>query len=101
MAGDERPANFDKALPNRAAHDVEGLRRGTHVHPAYAARAGWGDRRSKAILDISALPDLRGIREEGEHWRIGALTTWTDLIRAGLPALFGGLKLAAREVGGP
>ena len=27
-------------------------------------------------------------------------TTWTDLIRAGLPPLFDGLKLAAREIGG-
>ena len=34
------------------------------------------------------------------HWRIGALTTWSELIRAELPALFDGLKLAAREVGG-
>ena len=96
-----RPTTLDEALAIRAAHDVEVLAGGTDVYPAYAARAGWGDRRSKAILDISALPDLRGIREEGEHWRIGALTTWTDLIRADLPALFDGLERAAREVGGP
>ena len=95
-----RPATLDEALAIRAAHEVEVLAGGTDVYPAKAARAGWGDRRSKDILDISALSDLRGIREEGEHWRIGALTTWTDLIRADLPALFDGLKLAAREVGG-
>ena len=34
------------------------------------------------------------------EWRIGALTTWSDLLRQPLPALFDGLKLAAREVGG-
>jgi N-methylhydantoinase B len=95
-----RPATLDEALAIRAARDVEILAGGTDVYPAKAARAGWGDMRHKDILDISALADLRGIREEGDHWRIGALTTWTDLMRADLPALFDGLKLAAREVGG-
>ena len=73
---------------------------GTDVYPAKAARAGWGDMRHADILDISAVPGLRGIAEEAAGWRIGALTTWTDLIRAELPPLFDGLKLAAREVGG-
>ncbi len=31
--------------------------------------------------------------------RIGALTTWSDIVRADLPAQFDGLKAAAREVG--
>jgi N-methylhydantoinase B len=73
---------------------------GTDVYPAKAARAGWGDMRHKDILDISALRELRGIADEGERWRIGALTTWSDIIRAELPPLFDGLELAAREVGG-
>jgi xanthine dehydrogenase small subunit len=94
-----RPTTLDQALAIRAAHDVEVLAGGTDVYPAKAARAGWGDMRHKDILDISALPDLHGIRE-GEGWRIGALTTWTDLLCADVPALFDGLKLAAREVGG-
>ena len=100
MAAYYRPATLDEALSIRAAHDVEVLAGGTDVYPAYAARAGWGDRRRKDILDISALSDLRGIRAEDGHWRIGALTTWTDVMRADLPPLFDGLKLAAREVGG-
>ena len=73
---------------------------GTDVYPAKAARAGWGDMRHADILDISAVPGLRGIAEDAAGWRIGALTTWTDLIRADLPPLFDGLKLAAREIGG-
>jgi N-methylhydantoinase B len=73
---------------------------GTDVYPAKAARAGWGDMRHADILDISAVPGLRGITEEAGAWRIGALTTWSDVIRAELPAQFDGLKLAAREVGG-
>jgi CO/xanthine dehydrogenase FAD-binding subunit len=52
------------------------------------------------ILDISAIADVRGIREEAQHWRIGATTSWSELIGAALPPLFDGLKLAAREVGG-
>jgi xanthine dehydrogenase small subunit len=100
MAAYYRPTTLDGALAVRATHDVEILAGGTDVYPAKAARAGWGDMRHKDILDISALPDLRGIRENGEGWRIGALTTWSDLLRADLPALFDGLKLAARELGG-
>jgi CO/xanthine dehydrogenase Mo-binding subunit/xanthine dehydrogenase iron-sulfur cluster and FAD-binding subunit A len=95
-----RPATLEDALAIRAARDVEVLAGGTDVYPARAARAGWGDRRGKGVLDISLLRELRGIREEAEHWRLGALATWTDLLRADLPALFDGLKLAAREVGG-
>jgi xanthine dehydrogenase small subunit len=95
-----RPDMLDDALAIRASADVEVLAGGTDVYPAHAARAGWGDRRRKDILDISALRDLRGIAEEAGHWRIGALTTWTDILRADLPPLFDGLKLAAHEVGG-
>jgi N-methylhydantoinase B len=95
-----RPATLDQALAIRAAHEVEVMAGGTDVYPAYAARAGWGDRRHRDILDISALRDLRGIAEETGHWRIGALTTWTDILHADLPPLFAGLKRAAREVGG-
>jgi N-methylhydantoinase B len=56
--------------------------------------------RHNDVLDISGLSELRGVSEERRHWRIGALTTWTDLIRADLPPLFDGIKRAAREVGG-
>ena len=40
------------------------------------------------------------MREEPAYWRIGALTTWTELVEAPLPAWFDAVKLAAREVGG-
>ncbi len=43
---------------------------------------------------------MRGIEAHLDHWRLGALTTWIDMIRCYLPAMFDGLKLAAREVGG-
>jgi N-methylhydantoinase B len=52
------------------------------------------------ILDISGVGELRGLKEQPDHWRIGSLTTWSELIEARLPPLFDGLKLAARELGG-
>jgi N-methylhydantoinase B len=100
MPAYHRPRSLDEALAIRAAGPVTVLAGGTDVYPAKAARAGWGDTRQADILDISALGGLRGIKEEAHHWRIGALTTWTDIIEAKLPARFDGLKLAAREVGG-
>jgi len=95
-----RPGTLDEALSIRAARPVTVLAGGTDVYPAKAARAGWGDMRQPDILDISRIPGLRGIEERPDHWRIGALTTWTDVLQAKLPPLFDGLKLAAREVGG-
>jgi CO/xanthine dehydrogenase FAD-binding subunit len=52
------------------------------------------------VLDITAVGELRGVREAGDHFRIGALTTWTELVEMPLARQFDGLKLAAREVGG-
>jgi CO/xanthine dehydrogenase FAD-binding subunit len=52
------------------------------------------------ILDLTGVAALRGIAREADGLRIGALTTWSDVIRADLPAMFAGLKLAAREIGG-
>ena len=52
------------------------------------------------VLDVTAIAELRGIAEEPEYWRIGPLTTWSDLVAARLPAMFDGYKRAAREVGG-
>ena len=100
MVAYHRPVTLEEALAIRAAGPVIVLAGGTDVYPAKAARAGWGDMRHADILDISAVPGLRGIAEEPQGWRIGALTTWSDIIRAELPAQFDGLKLAAREVGG-
>ncbi len=95
-----RPTNLIEALDIRSSCDVTVLAGGTDVYPAKVSRAAWGDPSHKAVLDISAVPGLRSIREHWNHWHIGALTTWTDVIRADLPAMFDGFKLAAREVGG-
>jgi CO/xanthine dehydrogenase FAD-binding subunit len=45
------------------------------------------------------LAEIHGISTEEEYVRIGALTTWTEVIRAPLPRGFYALKAAAKEVG--
>lgn len=72
---------------------------GTDVYPAKATRAGWGHMSHPDVLDIWGLGELRGLARVGDVWRIGALSTWSDLAAAPLPPAFDGLKFAAREVG--
>jgi N-methylhydantoinase B len=95
-----RPNSLTEALAIRAESPVTVLAGGTDIYPAKAARAGWGDMRHSDLLDISPIRELRGISETSEHIRFGALTTWTELRRASLPAAFAGYQAAAREVGG-
>lgn len=51
------------------------------------------------ILDVTGIDGFRGITSHNGGWRIGAATTWTDILRFPFPPAFDGLKLAAREVG--
>jgi CO/xanthine dehydrogenase FAD-binding subunit len=90
-----QPSVLDDALAALAARRWAVLAGGTDF---YAARVGRPIR--EAILDISHLASLRGIAPDSSGWRIGALTSWTDVLRRPLPPLFDGLKRAAREVGG-
>lgn len=100
MIGYHRPATLDEALAIRADNQVQVLAGGTDIYPAFATRRAWGDPSHQDVLDISGISALRGITQEAEHWRFGALATWSDLIRADLPSLFDGYRMAAREVGG-
>lgn len=96
-----RPATLAEALDIRRSEDVAVIAGGTDVYPAHAARRAWGDPVHKDLLDISRIAELHGIEDRGDHVRIGALATWTDLVRADhLPPLFDGMKEAARQIGG-
>lgn len=96
-----RPTTLREALAIRGGEDVAIIAGGTDIYPAYAARRAWGDPVHKDVLDLSRIAELRGIEDCGDRVRIGALATWTDLVRAGwLPPSFDGLKDAARRVGG-
>ncbi len=90
-----RPTELKEALAALAAGPRIILAGGTDYYPARVGQPLDDD-----LLDVTALPDLRRIADEGAHWRIPALATWTDLLETPLPPLFDGLKLAAREVGG-
>jgi CO/xanthine dehydrogenase FAD-binding subunit len=90
-----RPSVLDDPLQARAAGPCVVLAGGTDFYPARVGRTIDED-----LLDITELAGPRGVREAPEHWRIGALTTWTDLVVAPPPAWFDAAKLAAREVGG-
>lgn len=91
----ERPVDLEQALTLLAQGPRQVLAGGTDVYPALGDHGVLG-----RILDVTAIPSLRGISDEGDHWRIGATTTWSDLLSAELPASFDCLKLAGREVGG-
>ncbi|MGH6720382.1 MAG: FAD binding domain-containing protein, partial [Alphaproteobacteria bacterium] len=95
MASYLRPPRLDQALAYAADGPRVVVAGGTDHYPARVGREDGED-----VLDISAIAGLRGVAEGDSGWRLGALTTWTDLIEAPLPPLFDGLKLAAREIGG-
>jgi len=90
-----RPTELKDALAALAAGPRVILAGGTDYYPVRVGRPLDDD-----VLDITALPALRRIVDEGPHWRIPALCTWTGLLETPLPPLFDGLKRAAREVGG-
>ena len=90
-----RPTELGDALRALGAQSPRAIvAGGTDFYPARVGRIPDED-----ILDITALP-LGGIEERADHWRIGALTTWSQLAAAPLPPCFDALKAAAREVGG-
>ena len=90
-----RPDNLEEALDALQRRPLTVLAGGTDYYPGRVGQPLDDD-----LLDLTGIAALRGIGDRGDHWRIGALTTWTDVIRADLPACFDGLKDAAREVGG-
>lgn len=62
----------------------------------------FGTLKPRRLVDIWGIPDLRGISAKGETLVIGALTTYTDVIRS--PDIAKRLPMladAARVVGGP
>ena len=89
-----RPHCLDEALTALARPHVV-LAGGTDFYPARVGRAIGED-----VLDIGGIAILRGISANSAGWRLGATTTWSELIESDLPPLFDGLKQAAREVGG-
>ncbi|MFN0161949.1 MAG: FAD binding domain-containing protein [Burkholderiales bacterium] len=96
-----QPTGLDDALAHLATARATVLAGGTDVYPGCVGKPV-----PESILDISRIGALRGIRAEigtdgaMTHTRIGAATTWSEIIAHPLPAAFAGLKAAARDVGG-
>lgn len=90
-----RPQTLSEALTALAASPLTVLAGGTDF---YAARAGQSI--IEPVLDITAIPELKVISDLGTHWRIGAAVTWSQIVRANLPAQLHALQLAARDIGG-
>jgi CO/xanthine dehydrogenase FAD-binding subunit len=95
MVAYAQPTSLEEAVTLLGDGGWTVLAGGTDVYPALGE-----DPFTTPILDVSRLAGLRGVtRREDGSIRIGALTTWTDLVRADLPPAFTALKQAAREVG--
>jgi CO/xanthine dehydrogenase FAD-binding subunit len=90
-----RPTSQSEALAALAQRKLTVLAGGTDYYPSKVGKALVDD-----MLDITAIAGLRGVSDEGSHWRIGATTTWGELAEKRLPPMFDGLRAAAREVGG-
>lgn len=89
-----RAASISEAL-EALSRGFRILAGGTDLYPSRAARP-----LEEALVDISAVSELRVIEPIADGWRIGAAATFADLTNASLPPWFSGLKAAAREVGG-
>lgn len=95
MSDYARPSRLREALQILARSPRPVLAGGTDFYPARVGRA-----LPPEVLDVTGVRELRGIESRAAHWRIGACTTWSEMLAESLPPLFDGLKLAAREVGG-
>jgi len=90
-----RPKELSEALDLLAAAPLCVAAGCTDLFPATERKTLQGD-----VLDITSIAQLRGFSHDaGGDLRIGATTTWADIIRYPLPPAFDGLKRAAREVG--
>jgi len=88
-----RPSELNETL-TLLAEPARLLAGGTDVFPGAGERPLTG-----RIVDISRLRELRGVTRTSGEIRIGAATTWTDLVREDLPPAFDTLRAAAREIG--
>ena len=80
------------ALNETLARTARLLAGGTYVFLCARERASTG-----RIVDVSRSAGPRGVARSHSNIRIGAATTWTDLVRADLPLPFDALRAAARQ----
>jgi CO/xanthine dehydrogenase FAD-binding subunit len=88
-----RPSNLDDAL-GLLAEGARVMAGATDIFPGAGESPLRGD-----YVDVTNIAALRGVRLQGNAVRIGATTTWSDIVAADLPPAFDALKVAARDVG--
>ena len=88
------PTELDAALASLAGQQSKIVAGGTDVYPA--VKQGQGPKR---LLDVTRIKELAKISATDGGIRIGAAVTWSEILKADLPAAFNGLKQAAKDVG--
>ena len=88
------PSTLEAALASLATQQCAIVAGGTDVYPAL--KQGHAPTR---LLDVTRIKELSGISATQTGLRIGAAVTWSEIVKADLPAAFDGLKRAAKEVG--
>jgi CO/xanthine dehydrogenase FAD-binding subunit len=93
-------AEAEGATKRRSAPPLIVIAGATDLYPARAARQAWLQAFPRDFLDITAIPELTGISEDGRALRIGAATTFTEIAETSLPPAFDALRQAAAQIGG-
>ena len=88
------PTELNSALKSLAKAGNKIVAGGTDVYPAL--KQGQTPAR---FLDVTRIKELSGVSATQTGLRIGAAVTWSEIVKADLPASFDGLKQSAREVG--
>ena len=90
----QRPTSLDAAVSALADGSLTVVAGGTDVYPALVGRDV-----PVAVLDVSAVRELRGITLHDDGLRIGAAVTWDEVATAALPPGLRALQQAAVQVG--
>lgn len=95
-----RAVDLDDALGLLARGGWTPIAGGTDFYPARVGRPV-----RESLLDVASVPEMRGISriragDGGPVLRIGAATTWSQVVRGALDEQFVALPQAAREIGG-
>jgi CO/xanthine dehydrogenase FAD-binding subunit len=88
------PTKLEAALKSLAQQQDKLVAGGTDVYPSMKQ-----GHTPKSLLDVTRIKELMNITVTDTGFRIGAAVTWTEIVKAKLPAAFDGLKHAAKEVG--
>lgn len=95
MPGYHRPTSLDDALTALDDSRITIVAGGTDFYPQRVGRP-----LDDEVLDVTAIDVLRVVEERDGGIHIGALASWTDVVRAGLPSWIDILVQCGREVGG-